>query len=248
MANGKATKQVPCLACPLLACVGLNPPDTVQREWLQTFKSGEAHLERGEPLLAQGSWTTGVFTLLSGVLVRFRLLEDGRRQILNFMFPGDLVGLQGAFDEPLGHGVEALTAATLCHFPRDRFFELVTRHPRLAFDVTWLAAKEEAALEGHLVSLGQRSARERIAYLALFLVQRAIDTGVARDGVLEMTVTQSQIADMLGLSLVHTNRTLQGLRRDRLVLWNLATIEIPDMERARAFAHFEETSSQRPYI
>jgi len=241
-------KGVPCAACPLLACEGLRAPDADQREWLQAFKSGEVSLIRGEPLLSQGSWSTGVFTLLAGVLVRFRLLEDGRRQILNFMFPGDLVGMQGAFDDPLGYSVEALTSATLCHFPRDRFFELVTNHPRLSFDITWLAAKEEAALEEHLVALGQRSARERITYLAIFLVQRGIDTGAANGTTLDLTVTQSQIADMLGLSLVHINRTLRSLRSEGLVRWDLSRIEILDMEQACDFAHFEISATPRPYI
>lgn len=248
MATVRQVQQFPCITCPLLACEGLRAPDPVQREWLQTFKSGEIRVGKGDAVLTQGSWSTGVFTLLSGMLVRYRLLEDGRRQIINFMFPGDLVGLQGAFDDPLLHGADALTPAILCHFPRDRFFDLVNSHPRLSFDVTWLAAKEEAALEDHIVSLGQRSARERIAYLALFLVQRGIDTGMARDGVLEITITQSQVADMLGLSLVHTNRTLQALRRAGLVSWTQSEIAIPDIAAARAFAHFEVDHSPRPYI
>lgn len=248
MATARQAQQFPCITCPLLACEGLRPPDPEQRAWLQAFKAGEIRVAKGDTVLAQGAWSTGVFTLLSGMLVRYRLLEDGRRQIINFMFPGDLVGLQGAFDDPLLHGVEALTPALLCHFPRDRFFDLVTSHPRLSFDVTWLAAKEEAALEEHIVALGQRSARERIAYLALFLVQRGIDTGMTRDGVLEIAVNQSQIADMLGLSLVHTNRTLQALRRAELVSWTASEISIPDMATARAFAHFDAGHSPRPFI
>jgi CRP-like cAMP-binding protein len=71
-----------------------------------------------------------LFTVLEGVLMRSRLLEDGRRQVVNIMFPGDLVGLQAAFDGEMGHGVTALTDTRLCLFPRDRFMELVTDQPR----------------------------------------------------------------------------------------------------------------------
>ena len=248
MATERITRQIPCIECPLLTCAAFSPPDEAQRRWLQEFKAGEISLGRGDLLLAQGQLSGAIYTVVTGVLIRFRLLEDGRRQILNFMFPGDLIGLQGAFDEPMAHGVEALTNATLCVFPRDRLFELVVNHPRLSFDVIWLAAKEEASLDEHLVSLGQRSAAERMAYLAVWLVQRGSDTGVAQGGVLEIVVTQSQVADMLGLSLVHTNRTLQALRRQGLVQWTLTQIVVPNMAEAAAFAHFERPESVRPYL
>jgi len=243
-----STERTPCRQCPLAGCEGLIAPDETQRAWIEAFKAGEASYTRGEQVMQQGARATRLYTILDGVLLRFRLLEDGRRQILNFMFPGDLVGLQSAFDAELAHGVEALTDARLCVFPRDRFFELAMSHPRLSFDVTWLAAREEASLEEHLVALGQRNAQERMTYLAVYLVQRAMETGVAQNGVLRLTVTQGQVADMLGLSLVHTNRSMQALRRAGLVDWTINSIAVPDMESARAFAQMEGEPAKRPYI
>jgi CRP-like cAMP-binding protein len=241
--------RVPCAQCPLRACPGLRALDADQTAYMQQFKQAELRVERGDQVLSQGQRTPHLFTLLEGVLLRFKLLEDGRRQIVNFMFPGDLIGLQAAMGEPLSHGVEALTPATLCVFARERFPELVRDHPELGYDVIWLAAKEEEALEEHLVALGQRTARERIAYLAVFLVQRAIETGMARGTSVTLSVTQTQIADMLGLSLVHTNRTLQALRQSNLIGWNLSEIQIPDLAAARAFAHFDGPPERaRPYI
>lgn len=239
-----------CAACPLIPCEGLRQPPPDLREWIAAFRQGEVQLFRGEQVFSQGNKPSHLYTVLAGILMRTRLLEDGRRQIINFMFPGDFIGLQAALDEEMGHSVEAVTSATLCVFSRDRFFDMVTSQPRLAFDLTWLAAHEEAALEEHIVSLGQRNARERMAALALFLVQRAIDTGLAPNGVLAITVTQGQIADMLGLSLVHTNRTLQALRRLGLVDWTLNAISIPDMDAVRNFARMESAAlaSPRPYI
>src|SRR5688572_27556800 len=241
--------RVPCVLCPLRDCVGLRPLDPAQIEYMQRFKQGELRVDRGTQVLVQGQRSAHVFTVLEGVLIRYRLLEDGRRQIVNFMFPGDLIGLQAALGEPLAHSVEALTAVTLCVFVRERFPELLRNHPELGYDVIWLAAKEEESLEEHLVALGQRTARERIAYLAVFLVQRAIDTGTARGDSVTLSVTQSQIADMLGLSLVHTNRTLQALRQANLISWNLSEIQITDMAAAREFARFDHNShGPRPYL
>lgn len=239
-----------CISCPLLECRGLRPLEKNQREYMQSIKRGEKLFERGDTILREEEETRHLYTLLDGVLIRYRSLEDGRRQIVNFMFPGDLVGLQGAFDEPSSHSVEVLVPARLCEFNRADFIHLVKHNPELGYDVTWLAAKEETALEGHIVSLGQRSAKERVVFLAVWLLDRAIATGVARDNnVLDIPVTQSQIADMLGLSLVHTNRTIRALDRENLVQWGQREICVPDMDMAANYSDFERSrKGQRPYI
>ncbi len=238
-----------CGECPLADCRGLHQHKPEIRDWIGTFRKGEVRYERGDQVFVQGTRPPYLFTVLSGVLMRTRLLEDGRRQIINFMFPGDFIGLQAAVDGEMGHSVEALTSVTLCAFSRTQFFDLVIQQPRLSFDLTWLAAREEAALEEHIVSLGQRNARERMVALAVFLVQRGLDTGLAPEGILQLTVTQGQIADMLGLSLVHTNRSLQALRRLGLVDWTLTSIRIPNLGEARRFANLDDgPSTPRPYI
>lgn len=241
--------RVACAACPLAECAGLRQLEPEQVEWMQAFKQGELRIDRGTDVLVQGLRSPHIYTVLDGVMMRYKLLEDGRRQIVNFMFPGDLVGLQAAMGEPLSHSVQALTPATLCIFPRDRFPEFIGSHADLAYDVVWLAAKEEQALEEHLVALGQRTASERIAYLAVYLVQRAMETGMARGTSVALTITQTQIADMLGLSLVHTNRTLQTLRNANLIGWTLNEIHVADLDAARDFAQFDAPlATKRPYL
>lgn len=239
-----------CMKCPLLDCQGLRALDQDQRAYMRTVKQGERLYERGDTIICEGEEGKHLYTVLEGVLIRYLSLEDGRRQIVNFMFPGDLVGLQGAFDEPSSHSVEALIPARLCVFRRTDFVDLIQENPRLGYDVTWLAAKEETALEGHIVSLGQRSAKERVVFLAVWLLDRAIATGLVQDGnILRIPITQSQIADMLGLSLVHTNRTIRALDREQMVEWNTREISVPDMEKAVDFADFERSAKgRRPYI
>lgn len=241
---------VACLQCPLQSCPGLRPLEDRQLAYMQRFKDGEVGLDRGDVLIEEGAKHQRLYTVLDGVLIRSRSLDDGRRQIVNFMFPGDLVGLQGAFDEPSSHAIEALVPAKLCRFRRADFVELIATHPRLGYDITWLAAKEETALEGHIVSLGQRSARERVAYLAVWLLDRARSTCLADGGnLIELPITQAQIADMLGLSLVHTNRTLRQLAREGLVEWKSRQILVPDLERAAEVAQFEVSDQgSRPFI
>lgn len=247
--NAKTPWKRDCLDCPLLCREGLRPLDKSQLKFMQAFKQGEFNIDKGTQSLVQGSISPHVYTLLDGVLFRYRILEDGRRQVVNFVFPGDLIGLQGALADPLLHGCEALTPATLCVFSRDRMVELFAEQPRLGYDLIWLAAKEESALEEHLVAIGRRTAKERMVYLAVFLVERAMATGLDKNGKFEISITQSLIGDTLGLSLVHTNRTLQALRKAKLVDWTLNSISIPDIEAARDFAHYEGSGGDtRPYI
>ena len=246
----KAAFVHPCRECRLQHCDGLRPLEDAQLEYMERFKQGETVLDRGEVLISQGRTARHLHTVYTGVLMRYRLMEDGRRQIVNFMFPGDLIGLQGAFAEPASHTIEALIPAQLCDFGRDNFHDLIVEHPHLGFDLTWLAAKEERALEEHIVSLGQRTARERVAYLAVWLLDRAMMTGVATtDNRLDLPITQSQIADMLGLSLVHTNRTIRSLEKDGVLVWKSRELHVPDMDRACEFAHFERHPERpRPFI
>lgn len=241
---------IPCRECPLAECPGLRPHAPEEIPHIQSFKVGEVRLERGEVLIEQEVTRGGLYTLLSGMMMRYRMLPDGRRQIVNFMFPGDLIGLQGAFGEPACHSVEALLAARLCVFDSPRYHELIVAQPSLGYDITWLAAKEETALEEHLVALGRRSAKERVAYLAVWLIERARATCMAQDrNRLVVSITQTQIADMLGLSLVHTNRTIKSLERQGLVLWRQGAVEIPDLAMTAEFAHFELSIQRpRPYL
>lgn len=242
----------PCAECPLERCEGLQPHDAKRVAYLQEFKEGELSVARSAALLNQGSPSPHIYTVLDGVLIRQVKLEDGSRQIVNFMFPGDLIGLQAAIDQDMSHSVEALTDARLCVFQRERFSDLITRFPGFAYDVIWLAAKEESALESHIVALGKRNAHERVAYLAVYLIQRGIMTGMAEKNGgtrLQVPITQRQIADMLGLSLVHTNRTMQVLRGSNLLHWDSEGITIEDMDAACDYAKFGGLDSgPRPYL
>lgn len=241
---------VPCRECPLAECPGLRPHEPEEIPYIQSFKLGEVRLERGEVLIEQDVTRGGLYTLLAGMMMRYRTLADGRRQIVNFMFPGDLIGLQGTFGEPASHSVEALLPARLCVFDSPRYHQLIVAQPSLGYDITWLAAKEETALEEHLVALGRRSARERVAYLAVWLLERARATCMAQeDNRLAVSITQTQIADMLGLSLVHTNRTIKALERQGLVFWRQGFIEIPNLAAAADFAHCDQANERpRPYL
>jgi len=223
-------RRVPCEQCPLRAMPQFRDFEAQELKFVSSFKTGELVAEMGATLLSEGSHSAHLYTLLSGWAFRYKTLADGRRQILNYMLPGDLVGLQGTIIGEMQHSVEALSSLVLCVFQRDRLSELFRNHPGLGFDITWLAAREERMLDDHLLSLGRRSAVERAAYLIAFLHQRAVSVGLRQDAVVHIPITQQHVADTLGLSIVHTNKTLRKLSDRKLIRWLDRGCEVHDVE------------------
>ena len=170
-------------------------------------------MQAGSTLIHEKKPSGKLFTLYAGWAFRYKTLSDGRRQILNFLLPGDLIGLQQEFADNAMHGIEAVTDVSLCVFPRDGLWDLFRQHPSLGYDVTWLAAREEGMVDDNLLTAGQRTATERVAMLLMHLYRRLERLGLAQHGSVEFPINQQHIADTLGLSLVHTNRTLRRLQQ-----------------------------------
>nr|CAD6407383.1 Crp/Fnr family transcriptional regulator [Rhizobium sp. Q54] len=200
-------------------------------------------------IMVEGERNPSLYTVLSGWGFRYKILEDGRRQILNYVLPGDMIGLQGNVMQEMQHSVEALTRMTLCTFERERFPNLFRNHPSLAFDITWIAAREESMLDEHLLSVGRRSAQERAAYLLAFLHARADATMGADGHARQLPLTQQHVADTLGLSLVHTNKTLRKLMDQGLVRWLDRGCEIINPEGLYRVAGWHPPEEgRRPFI
>ena len=210
---------VSCDRCPLRPRPSLREFSADELVFVKQFKVDELHVDPGSSYLREGASSEYLYTLLSGWAFRYKMLEDGRRQILNYVLPGDLTGLQGTLMNESEHSVEALTPLTLCVFPRAKLWDLYSKLPSLAFDITWLAAREEQLIDENLVNLGSRSALERTAYLLLHLFARAEDAGLVQDDSIQFPFTQQHVADTLGMSLVHTNKTLKRLTATGALRW-----------------------------
>ena len=189
----------------------LQVPDDEVRT-IESFRSGTRVVDAGASIVDEVRTSPQLFTLYSGWAFRFKTLSDGRRQILGFLLPGDFIGLQDEFADGHTHGVEAVTGVTLCTFERSRLWELFHTRPKLGYHITWLAAREEKMVDDNLVTAGRRNAAERVAMLLMHLYRRAERVGLVRDGWAEFPFNQQHIADALGLSLVHTNKTLRRLQ------------------------------------
>ena len=208
-------KFEPCVNCRLRSLPLFVEQTDTDLALIQSLKRDQIVLPAESDIIHEGHEDAPLYTLLSGWAFRFKTLSDGRRQILNFLLPGDFIGVQQKMGDVAAHGVQALTDVVLCVFRRDALWELHRSAPALGFGVTWLTAHEESLVDDTLLSVGRRSAEERIASLLVLLFKRVaalMPEGSAQQGV-PFPLTQQHIADGLGLSLVHTNKTLRKLEK-----------------------------------
>lgn len=220
----------PCDSCPLQRTSAFRAFSESELGFMKRFKVGELKIEPGTPVLMEGSSSPQLYTVLRGMGVRYKLLESGQRQVVNFVFPGDFLGLQAGVMGEMGHSVESSTSMTLCVFDRKNLWRLFREEPERAFDLTWLAASEEHFLGEGLLTIGQRSALEAIGWALLRLAERAEKLGLMHEKRIPLPFRQQDLADALGLSVVHTNKTLKKLRERQLAVWSGGVLHIPDLD------------------
>lgn len=202
-----------CLDCKLRCRPLFVPMSEDELAFMRRFKSGEKVVPAGAEVLSQGQASEVLLTVLSGLGVRSVMLADGRRQVISFVFPGDLIGLQSGLMGEARHSVTAVTDMVLCNFTRKRVWELFTSQPARAYDLTWIAAVEEHFLGETVATLGQRDATERVAWSLVRIWRRLVALGMESGGSVPFPFRQQDLADALGLSVVHTSRTIVALRR-----------------------------------
>lgn len=185
------------------------------------------HVPRYHDIVIEGQPSDGVLTLQSGWAFRYRLLGDGRRHIIDFLVPGDLVA---PLSHMASHFVAALTDCTVRRHASGDLTELARVNFRLAEALQRGVAREMTRLLEKTVSLGRRNAKERMASLLIEVYQRTRQAGAAGDGWFRFPVTQELLADALGLSIVHVNRTLRALREDGLVNMASGRVAVHDLE------------------
>ena len=212
---------------------------------MQKFKSGELTVEPGTQILMEGSNSPQLYTVLSGMGIREKTLENGERQVVSFVLPGDFLGLQASVMGQMRHSVEARSHMRLCVFNRSDFWTLFKSHPSRAFDVTWLAAMEEHFLGETLATIGQRTAVQAIAWVLYSIYRRGQSLNLVTNNAMELPYTQRDLADALGLSLVHTNKTLGKLKNRQLATWSERVLRINDLDALASIAMVSSTDLQK---
>ncbi|KQT16628.1 MULTISPECIES: Crp/Fnr family transcriptional regulator [Bradyrhizobium] len=184
----------------------------------------------GEDLVTESDPVDSVRVLLSGWLGRYKMLEDGRRQIVNFIFPGESCDAHAYLLGEMDHSIMTLTPVVYAEIKRARFESLLAKNPTLS-EAFWCETLLNNAIQREwAINLGRRVALERVANLFCEIFERLRPVGMIDRNSCIMPVTQMDLADATGLSVVHLNRTLQELRGAGLIVLRERTLTIPDLD------------------
>lgn len=200
-------------------------------------------MSKAKLLYNQGYENDKIFNLLDGIVMTYMILASGKRQVLDFAFPGAFLGYQMAPDEPMGHTAECITDVAVCVFPKRGFRSLLTRHPDLALRFSELAADDLARMNKYLANLGCRSARKRVAYYLLMLHNRAqlYAPNDMLDASMVLPITQKKLASALGMTNVYINRILHDFQKKGVIFCKGGQVTIIS---SRGLEHIAETGSE----
>ena len=201
---------------------------------------------RGSEIVADHSRPTESCLLVSGFAARTVILHSGARQITAVHIAGDFVDLHGMFLEVMDHSVAALTDCRVAFVDHASLRKLSVDSPRLWRLLSVTLAVDAAIQRAWMVGLGRRNPLSHLANLLCELYLRLRVVGIADHDSFEFRVAQSDIADMLGLSVVHTNRTLKDLRASGAISWNAGRVHILNWDTLAGFAEFDPTYLNLP--
>lgn len=180
------------------------------------------------------------FALMEGMACRYRLMADGRRQILAFIVPGDICDIHAILLRKVDHSICTIAPTTIASIARERLLDVMAHFPRINMALWWTALQDEAIQREHIVALGRRNAHSRVAYLLCELVWRQMANGLGDDHAIRLPMTQSEIADMLGLTPVHVNRVLQDFRKEGVISLDHHHLLLLDSERLEGIAELTQ--------
>lgn len=243
MSHAFRDDPVDCTVCPVRRLALFRELAHEQLVDVRSIRKGQAHLQAGSIIFREGTAIDHGHTLFEGWVMRYKTLEDGRRQIIGFALPGDFLGYQPYRGATISHSAETLTPVTLCTFPLDNLVAMLSQYPELSQQFGWMCTREENVAIEHMTSIGRRPARERIGHLLLELDYRVRSRAEAPDSApTVIPLTQEHIADTLGLTSIHVSRTLRTLREDGLLEFRSGRLNIKDRDALVALTGFQDSS------
>jgi CRP-like cAMP-binding protein len=206
---------------------------------LRTVIEAEVTIKKRRDLVLDGYEFRKLCFVKDGFAARYKLLRNGKRQIVNFVLPGDVVGIPGSFLNRAANSVVALTNMTLQISSFDAFVGLCYLRPKFGLVLAWLAVQEAANYAEHIIDIGRRSPIERLAHLLLELHSRLAVVGSAEEFAFNLPFTQELLSDALGLSVPHLNRMLGRLRAEGMIATSGRRVEFTDRKAIHLLAQFQ---------
>lgn len=233
--GGNTALGASCLAERLSHYVRLTE---AEQQSLDRLEEQDRSYRRGAYVISENEASRELFIVRRGWAHSSVVLGNGSRQIMRFLFPGDIVGLPLLALAESPETVTAVTDITLCPFSRERLAAVIADHPRIAALLLGLAVAERVTLADRLASIGRTSARARVGALICEIFARLRHLGAARDDGLHLPLTQEEIGDATGLTAVHVNRMMRGLVEDGVIERNGGHVRLLDEERLVSESNF----------
>ncbi|MCJ2086336.1 Crp/Fnr family transcriptional regulator [Methylobacterium sp. E-005] len=215
-----------------------------ERRAIQSLPGRIQNLGAQQDIVRDGDQPKHCCVILDGWACRYKLLSQGRRQILSFHISGDIPDLPSLHVPTMDHSIATLTKAVVALIPHESLRELTARHPGIAA-AFWRDTLVDAGIfRAWLISLGQRSAFEHVAHLFCELYLKLQAVGLAGDHRCPLPITQADIADALGLTPVHVNRVLQEMRGRTLITLRGRMLVIQAWDELLRLSEFDPTYLQ----
>jgi CRP-like cAMP-binding protein len=190
-------------------------------------------------LIEEGDRPSVVHVVLDGFACRYKTLEDGGRQILAWLVPGDCCDFQVSLGGRMDHAIATISGCRMAYLPRGRVETLLLGSPAITRALWWSSLVDEAILREWLTGMGRRPADRRIAHLLCEILTRLEAVGLVEHDTFELPVTQIELADTVGLSSVHVNRTIQEMRDRGLVSWTGSHFTVLKVNALKSLAEFD---------
>jgi CRP-like cAMP-binding protein len=201
---------------------------------------GKTHsVDKGKDIIVEGYEYKELNIVAGGLAIRYKLLHQGARQIINLVIPGDIIGFPSSFFARAVFSVMAATKMSLHRVPLDAFRDLCQKRANIATALIWFAARETAIYAEHVIDAGRRAPLERLAHFLLETHMRLKAVGHASEDSFELLVSQESIGDAVGLSAPHVNRMLRELKSEGLIETKGRQIRIIDMAALQILGEFQ---------
>ena len=194
-------------------------------------------LRAHQDVIREGEAPSHVYLILDGVACRYKILPTGERQLFAFLIVGDFCDLNVFILKTMDHTIATCSPCLAVAIPRTSILDL-TERPAIVRALWWATLVDEAILREWIVNLGQRDAETGMAHLFCELHLRFKSVGLGDEGGFDFPLTQTELADAMGMSTVHANRSMQSLRAKNLMNMRGRRVEIPSIERLRAMCGF----------
>jgi CRP-like cAMP-binding protein len=199
----------------------------------------ERLVRKRQDLVVIGNEYRNLCFVNDGYAIRYKLLRSGKRQILNVILPGDVIGFPVSFFDRSIYSVVAISDLRYNMCSLESYVQLCYEQPQFGLALSWLAAQEAAIYAEHIVDLGRRTPIERLTHFLLEIHARLQAVGLAETTRFNLPFSQEVMADVLGLSVPHLNRVMQKLRAERLIITHGRLIELTDMPSLQTLSQYQ---------